>query len=718
MIKWEAVSQNIDVDRRDLMALMALVVVLLLIPLLINLSSIEIETFPETWNLHLRQPIDDFQDWVIGNRATHPAFVYFFEPLSDAIDWGIRRLEAFLLWLPWPIIIIGTFLLGQWAGGFRVALLTMVGLMFMGVVGLWAESMQTLALMGVAVFIALLIGIPLGVLAARFDAVDSMLRPLLDAMQTMPAFVYLIPVLLFFGIARVPSVVATVIYALPPAIRLTNLGIRRVSPAAVEASKSFGATSRQTLFKVQLPLALPTIMTGVNQTIMMALGIVVIAALIGAGGLGREVLISLQRLRVGEGLMAGLAIVFMAIILDRISHGMSEQELSHASKMARGFVLLPNSWSKYTPARWLERVLQALLRGCMQLAQLLAGGLAAIVVAGYRLFNLNHQAQLVEPFMRRHAFFIGSIFTLMLLLAVNAAAPFGGFPTGWYINLTQPVDAVVFWMRDNLYQIGDLPLGTGPLSDFLVIYGINPLRRLLQNWLPWPVVIAGVALLAYLVDGRRLALFSAIGMFFIGLLGMWEHSMDTLSQVIVAVIVTVIIALPVGVLAARSDAFEAALRPVLDLLQTIPPFVYLVPVIMLFNVGRVPGIIASVLYALPPGIRLTNLGIRQVSGQAVEASTAFGGTAFQTLRKVQLPLALPAIMLGVNQVVMMVLAMVIIAGLVGGGGLGLEAVTGLAKNQTGRGLEAGLAIVIMAMIMDRMTQAWVKKRQQYLQVKE
>jgi ABC-type proline/glycine betaine transport system permease subunit len=187
--------------------------------------------------------------------------------------------------------------------------------------------------------------------------------------------------------------------------------------------------------------------------------------------------------------------------------------------------------------------------------------------------------------------------------------------------------------------------------------------------------------------------------------------MITLSQAIVAVIITVVIAIPLGILAARSDPVEQSLRPLLDTLQTIPPFVFLVPVIMLFNIGSVPGIIASVLYALPPGIRLTNLGIRQVAAETVEAAIAFGSTPLQTLLKVQLPLALPAIMLGVNQVVMMVLAMVIIAGLVGGGGLGLEAVTGLAKNQTGRGIEAGLAIVILAMIMDRMTQAWAKRKQ-------
>jgi glycine betaine/proline transport system permease protein len=714
MIKWQAARQEINVSRKDIIGALALVVILWLLPIVLNRLPFEIHTFPESWNLHLRQPIDELQGWVIGHRASHPMFTYFFDPVSNAIDLGIRQLEAALLGIPWPIVIITAFLWGQWAGGFRIALLAATGFLFMGVVGLWEESLQTLALMGVAVSISLLIGLPLGVLAARSNTLDAILRPILDAMQTMPAFVYLIPVLLLFGIARVPSVVATVIYALPPAIRLTNLGIRQVSPTAVEAARSFGSTSWQMLVKVQLPLARPTIMTGVNQTIMMALGIVVIAALIGAGGLGREVLIALQRLRVGEGLMAGLAIVFLAVILDRVSQGFSKQETPTAQPTAAGFYLLPNNWGRFVVARVFESGLAAVFRQSYHLAVLLAAGLAAPVSAGFRLFRRETTARASGPFFRRHAFLTGSLFALALLLAIDTVAPAGLFPASWHLNLTRPVDNAVDWMRDNLYQVSGTPFGTGPFSDFLVIYTLNPLRNFFQSWLPWPLLILGVAVIAYLVDGWKLAMLSTAGLFVIGLLGMWKESMDTLSQVIVAVGVTVLISLPVGILAARSNTFEAMLKPVLDTLQTIPPFVFLVPVIMLFNIGRVPGIIASVLYALPPGIRLTNLGIRHVSKETVEASAAFGASAVQTLRKVQLPLALPAIMLGINQVVMMVLAMVIIAGLVGGGGLGLEAVTGLAKNQTGRGLEAGLAIVILAMIMDRLTQAWVQKRQHYL----
>lgn len=707
-----SLGNTLSLGKRELIYLGALVALVVVLPLLVRSLPVESYEFPESWNLHLREPIDNFQRWVIGNRATHPMFVWFFEPLSDGIDFGIRQVEAFLLWLPWPVILVAVFLIGQHAAGLRVALLSGAGLLAMGGFGLWVESMQTLALMGVAVIISLAIGIPLGILSARYNKVEAVLRPILDAMQTMPAFVYLIPVLLFFGIARVPSVVATVIYALPPAIRLTNLGIREVSPTALEAARSFGSTPWQTLLKVQIPLAMPTIMTGVNQTIMMALGIVVIAALIGAGGLGREVLVALQRLRVGEGLEAGLAIVFMAIILDRISHGFAQKNTVFSSKQWRDAYLFPPRWGRFGIIAGIEKGIGWLLAGSYHLARGLAGSLGALLGAGLKLLGRKETAETITLTLQRHAFLIGSLCLLAVLLLINSyGVAFGAFPESWNLELSRPVDAAVIWMRDNLYQIGDLPIGTGPLSDFLIIYGINPLRSFLQDWLPWPLVVLGVALLVYTVTGWRLALFSALGMVLIGLLGMWSHSMNTLSQVIVAVLVTVAIALPLGILSARSDTFEALLRPVLDTLQTIPPFVFLVPVIMLFNIGSVPGIIASVLYALPPGIRLTNLGIRQVPKETVEAASAFGSTPAQTLFKVQLPLALPAIMLGVNQIVMMALAMVIIAGLVGGGGLGLEAVTGLAKNQTGRGIEAGLAIVILAMIMDRTTQAWALSKQ-------
>lgn len=653
----------------------------------------EFNDFPEAWNLHLREPVDAFQDWVIGNRATHPVFAFFFEPLSDAIDFGLRRMEGFLLALPWLVVVAVFGLIGYRLAGWRVCAWAVAGLMFMGLVGLWAESMQTLALMSVSVLISLSIGIPLGILASRNNALDATLRPFLDAMQTMPAFVYLIPVLLFFGIARVPSVVATVIYALPPVIRLTSLGIRQVQPEMIEAAKSFGSTSRQTLFKVQVPLAMPSIMTGVNQTIMFALGIVIIAALIGAGGLGNVVLKSLQLLKVGQALEAGLAIVFLAIVLDRISEALSKIDFSPIDQP-----LLPH----HEPTNFWESILDK-LESVSQAAPLaLAGFLTAI--------GKKPDVPSGQAFIRRYGFWINSALLLIFLFILALLIPdLYVFPDSWNLRLSVPVDAAVAWMRDNLYRIGDLPIGTGPFSDFVTIWMLDLMRALFRDALPWAGVVLLAGVLGYVAGGWRLALLSALSLFGVGWLGMWEASMDTLSQVLVAVIFSVVIAIPLGILSARSDSFQAFLRPVLDTLQTIPSFVYLVPVIMLFNIGRVPGLIASVLYALPPGIKLTDLGIRQVAAETVEAAQAFGSTYWQTLVKVQLPLAAPSIMLGVNQVIMTVLSMVIISGLVGGAGLGFEAVAGLARSQTGRGLEAGLAIVLLAMVMDRITQAWAAK---------
>lgn len=645
---------------------------LALLALLLLLRALPWDTiaWPEAWDLHLRRPIDAFRSWVIGNRATHWLWLWLLDPLSAAIDWSIRRIEQTLLAIPWPLLVGGVALLGQGrrsgmaAGGemvFSLASPLLSGgcLLLMGMLGLWVESLQTLALMVVSVGIALQFGIPLGIWAARNPRLDAFLRPILDAMQTMPAFVYLIPVLLFFGIARVPSVIATVIYALPPAIRFTTLGIRQVPAVTVEAARAFGSTSRQLLFKVQLPLALPTIMAGVNQTIMLALGIVVIAALIGAGGLGREVLVGLQRLRVGQAFEAGLAIVFMAIMLDRLSHALSQVNVVERRRAGDD------------PSRW------------------------AGVQAHF------------PRILRRHADLILFLLLLVVVYALRDRSPdLRAFPAWLRLPLAAPVDTAVGWARDHLYEIGNTGLGAGPFSDFLILRVLTPLRSLLTLILPWPVVILAIAAIAAAAAGRRLAVGVILGMLAMGWLSMWQHSMDTLSQTFVAVLLAILIALPAGILAAKSDLFDTLLRPVLDFLQTIPSFVYLVPVIMLFNVGRVPGIIASVLYALSPAIRLTNLGIRQVDGEVLEAARAFGSTPAQILFKVELPLAMPSIMMGINQTVMMVLAMVIIAGLVGGGGLGLEVVIGLAKNETGRGVEAGLAIVILAMIFDRITQGW------------
>ncbi len=683
--------------------LMSLLIISLLF---INHFIFNFGDFPKSWDIQLRVPIDAFKMWVIGNRTTHPIFILFFDPLSSGIDFLLRGMEDFLLWLPWPVIVVSVFLFAQKLTDLRVAFLAVGSMLFMGLVGLWIESMQTLALMVVSVFISLAIGIPLGILAARYPKFEVVMRPILDAMQTMPAFVYLIPVLLFFGVARVPSVVATIIYAIPPSIRLTCLGIRQVPHETVEAAGAFGSTSRQILYKVQLPLAMPTIMAGVNQTIMMALSIVVIAALIGAGGLGKVVLDALRSLHVGQAMEAGLAIVFMAILLDRLSYALAQTGQSKVTLYWLRFRLMPERARRFTFAQMIEQGLENLYRRGHFLSKDIITTIAKLIFGRFGKEELINWGQ-------QHAYFFTSSLFLIILLGFTFRLNWGSFPTTSQLPIQAPIDQAITWMRDNLYQyqIGNITVGTGPLGAFIIGYFLDPIDNFLQHWLAWPIIILLVAAMALAVSGWRLALFSASITFCIGLLGMWELALITLSQVIVAVTLSLIIALPLGILAAVNDTAEAILRPILDVLQTIPSFVYLVPVIMLFDIGRVPGIMASILYALPPAIRLTSLGIRQANPEAVEAAKAFGSTPFQTLVKVQLPLALPSIMMGINQTIMMVLAMVVVAGMVGGAGLGLAAVDGLARSQTGRGIEAGLAIVIMAIVMDRLMQAWAKKQE-------
>ncbi len=253
--------------------------------------------------------------WINGN------FGWLLDAITTAMDILVNGFQDGMGAVP-PLILITVFAVLAWLlthRSIKIALMTLFGLLFIYLLDLWSETILTLALVLTSAVVTLAIGIPLGILASRSKVVDAALRPLLDLMQTMPSFVYLIPAVIFFGLGNVPGMIATIIFAMPPAIRLTNLGIRQVPMELVEVSEAFGATQWQKLVKVQLPVALPTIMAGVNQCIMLALSMTVIAAMIGAAGLGLNVLMGIQRVDIGGGFEAGLCIVIIAIILDRIT---------------------------------------------------------------------------------------------------------------------------------------------------------------------------------------------------------------------------------------------------------------------------------------------------------------------------------------------------------------------------------------------------------------
>ena len=263
--------------------------------------------------------IQTFVDWLVLNYRD------FFQIIKVPIELSLSGLEWFFSSLP-PFVVILLFAVAAWHyAGKRVTVFTLLSFMLIGYLGLWDDTMTTLAMVISSVFFCALLGIPLGIAAGRSDRFEMYLRPCLDAMQTTPAFVYLIPVVMLFSIGTVSGILATIVFALPPIIRLTNLGIRQVHPELIEAALAFGATSRQVLFKVQFPLALPSIMAGLNQTLMMALSMVVIAALIGAGGLGNPVVQGLNTLEIGLATIGGLSIVLLAMVLDRITQGFAHK---------------------------------------------------------------------------------------------------------------------------------------------------------------------------------------------------------------------------------------------------------------------------------------------------------------------------------------------------------------------------------------------------------
>ncbi len=277
-------------------------------------------TFPVEWGKPIGIQVDQWVLWLTINGS------WFFDGAKNAITRALVILEDILLWIPWPVVILGVVLTAWKVSGRNMALFAAFSMLFVGLMGrlpggtgtLWEGAMETMALIMVSVTISLLVGIPLGIAGSRSAFWDALMRPILDGMQTMPSFVYLVPGILFFGLGNVPAIMATVIYAVPPVIRLTNLGIRQVSSEVVEAARAFGTTPLQLLVKVQVPLALPTIMAGINQTTMLALSMVVIASLVGAGGLGESVLRALGRQEAGNSAIAGFSIVLMAIIIDRV----------------------------------------------------------------------------------------------------------------------------------------------------------------------------------------------------------------------------------------------------------------------------------------------------------------------------------------------------------------------------------------------------------------
>lgn len=547
--------------------------------------------------------------------------------------------------LSWVGVCAAAFLAGHAAGGRKLSLLVGGCFLYIALFGQWTSAMLTLALISIAVPFCIVTGLFAGIWAWRRPWAERLIvSPALDLMQTIPTFAYLIPMLLLFGNSPVSAMIATAIFATPPMVRATMLGLSRVPSEIDDFSEMAGCTARQKLWRVLLPSARPTLMVGVNQVIMLALNMVIIASMIGAGGLGYDVLLALRALKVGEAMEAGLAIVALAIALDRLSQAIAHKQAKGNTHPQAG----PSSWQRYPN---------------------LTLAIAILVV------------------------------TTFLGLFVPA---FAAVPKAITFTTAPLWKAAVNWVTINFFDTIEA------FRVALILNLLNPLRAFCEGF-PWLGAVFLLGLAGYQLSGFRLAVLVAALTAFCAITGLWEKTMATVYLCGISAFIACLVGIPIGLMASRSDRFEKIVTPVIDTLQVLPSFCFIIPVVMLFRVGDVTAMIATIAFAVVPAIRYTNHGIRQVPPALIEAAKVSGCTPRQTFFRVQLPLALPEIMLGVNQTILMALAMIIICAMVGTRDLGQEVFIALSKADSGRGIVAGLAIAFIGIVADRLFSAWTAK---------
>jgi glycine betaine/proline transport system permease protein len=540
--------------------------------------------------------------------------------------------------LSWVGIILAVGIAGMATGKRSIALLAAACFLYIAVFGQWKSAMLTLALIVICVPLCVITGVLVGIWAHRSPPIKrAVVMPMLDLMQTVPTFAYLVPMLLLFGNNPVSALMATGIYAVPPMVRVTMLALERVPHEIDEFGTMVGCSRRQKMWRVLLPSARPMLMVGVNQVIMLALNMVIISSMIGAGGLGYDVLLALRALKLGAALEAGLAIVALAIALDRLSQAFAERRPS--------------------------------------------------------AFRPGH-------FWQRHPHMCAA---LLALFATTLLAQFWPalteIPKSMTLTTAPMWKELVDWITQNFFDVIEA------FRTWVLLNLLNPVKQFFIA-LPWPGVLAMVGLAGLRLGGLRLALLVVLLTLFCVVTGLWEKTMTTVYLCGVSSVIAALIGIPLGIIAARNESANRIIQPLIDTLQTMPSFVFIIPVVMLFRVGDVTAMIAVVSFAIAPAVRYTYHGIKGIAPALVEAALVSGCTRRQVLWRVQLPLALPEIMLGVNQTILLALSMLIITAMVGTRDLGQEVFIALAKADPGRGLVAGLAVAFIGIVTDRLIGAW------------
>ncbi len=582
-------------------------------------------------------------------------FFYVTRAFASGVEW-LLDITANLLYgkrrwpyagpIPWTAIAVSAAAIGYGLGGWRLALLSGGTFVWVALLGQWKWTMETLSVIVVAVPIAVLLGLLLGVAAWRRKWIEQFLNPVLNIAQSLPHFAYMIPVVVWIGVGPKSGAVVTIIFATPPMIRMTLLGLKKVPPEVIESGAMCGSTRWQLLRHVRLPTARTEILVGVNQVIMQCLAMVVLASFIGMPGLGQKLLQLLQALKVGRSIEIGITIVLVAVMLDRCSKAWARKQPVHHEK--------GTPW-------WVRHRLWLIWAALVTFFLVLAG-----------FWDLAHEVKRYQAF-----------------------------------TISKQADALVEWFIDLVAPI------TFAMRSFLIRYVLIPLQNF-YLWLPFTSVLALAAGVGWMVGGLRSALVCLMFAGFIAMSGWWDRAMITAYMITFAVLISSAIGLPLGIWAARNERRANAVRLICDTAQTFPSFIYLIPVVMLFGVNDVAAIGAVIVFGLVPMTRYTIEGLRGVPPALIEAAEMSGASRNQQLLSVKLPLAVPTIMIGLNQTVMFSLFMVIIAAFIGTRDLGQEMQRALSSTDVGKGMVLGLCVAFMGLLVDHLIIRWSTERKKAL----
>ncbi len=673
----------------------------------IILITIALLIFKEEWDWLTKYPdelIIPFSDWInlLMEKFIHK-FGWFFLNVSWILGWPINAAQWFLHSLPWVIIIFLVTIAAYLSAGLRLALFTLCATFYMVLIGYWEESMNTLSLVIISVPMAVLIGFGLGVWGYFSKRAEKIIMPILDIFQTVPTFAYLLPILLLFGFGTVVGLIASILYSFPPMVRNTILGLKRVPETIIESAIMSGADAKQLFWQAMLPSCKKQILLGVNQSTMAALSMVIIAAIIGGtADIGWEVLYYIRKAEVGQSLVVGLVIALMAIIIDRITSGFAMK----SDQAKKDTLLEKNIKINFLGFAVLgSLVLFILSRFFMLLDDWpynLSIWLAAHINDLFDLFVETFRAEIKQ--IKNY-----TLFFIMLPTKIGFQQAVSPFTWGFQLETVHKVFYFASFLIISLWLLKNKKNEIFVFTLLLMIFMYVGLTQM-----PWPALLIIYSFFAWQIGGYKLAIGTFFGLCFIIVVGMWPEAMISVYLCGIAVVFCFTMGTSLGIWAAHNAIVSAILRPINDTLQTIPLFVILIPFVMLFKIGDFTALLAIIIYAIVPSIRYAEHGIRNLPNEVIEASKMMGSTNMQLLFLVKIPLAMPVIMLGLNQTIMYGIAMLVIAALIGTNGLEQIVFIGLTDGNMGKGFVAGISMAIIAMVVDRITKTLSEKRSEAL----